>query len=1586
MRRLWGRWILYVLILTLAFPLLHAMAAEGEDGSYARMLARKNQEFTSGDEVIQGELPVQETKEYTLMVYMIGSNLESKLGSASADIEEMEESGLDYQKANLILYTGGSARWFSDVPCDRNCVIDMSREGEDRVVASTAKNADMGAFETLAAFVNFCTEKYPAEHYGLILWDHGGGPLWGYGADELFQGDGLLLSEMQLAMERTVFSGSRKLDFVGFDACLMGNLETMAVWEPYAEYYVGSEELEPGDGWDYHFLKALNQKSKDPVKVTTAIVQAFENYYKANKTQYFNPDVTLSVTKLSEIRNVQAVLANAALVMTKDVERGQAQELFATRAKAKSFGITGRAEDGTQFYYDLVDMGSFAEGFKKLSEQEGKDLLAALKKFVVKNYSNVDGASGVTFYYPANNRGQYHEMRETYEKLGLNREYGDFIKSVGRSWLSSERQEFTLAELALDEKGKAYVLPLTEEQVAAVVNVSASILVREESGEFWTAMDRIAAYPDEDGVIRLSRDPKLVTLETSGTQLLWPTTLAEDLAKRRIYHTARTRLLSSGESIYQRPAVCYEDVTVILQGSTKGDSLTVKAINSVSEDAEGAGKESIDVSHYDSIFYYYSPRIPSWDADGDFLPYEEWRQSSDNRSGMQTLEDRFGFSLKSASQLSEELYYVVTLEDAGGQLYVTEPVKIEPTRSYEIYRELTERGELVYQIYKDHATLLSYAGTDEHLELPNRVQDKYVTEIAPYAFSDLTMVQGADALPLRSIRFPNRLQRIGSGAFQNCVSLEALELPSAVDVIGSKAFYHCIGLKEVKLPSGVRTMGAYVFAECSGLNKVTLPTSVNTIGSGVFACCESLEEIALSSVNSYYKIMDGALYTKSEKTLLAVPARKTGSFTISKGTKKIASDCFSCSRLSEVVLPEGLETIENYAFYGAVRLRVPAFPESLTSIGHYAFYAGWNNLNLSQAAKGVQEIWLGKNVSYIGREAFVGFVERKFIVDEENASYTAKDGALLNKAGDAILEFAANGQNTFLVPEGVKVFDFGILEQIGQDGKYVENPPYHVYIPDSVMRFTGRTTFLWDIVLHCNPGSAAESYALDQEISISYEWDPIERELTKSTPKGELTYQLTTKKAILVHYEGTDEELVIPEEVAGRPVAQIGNGMKGLVGALVPKTVKRVVLPKTTETIAAHAFEYFGEFDCELPESIKVIGDQAFAYCSVPFTELPKGLLDLGAEALGSGCNFSGGVTIPSGIQRIAPGAFKGIAVPEFRIEGDNSDYTVRDGMLYAANGRFLLAGRLPGADGKVTIPEGTEVIGTFAFSGLPVTEVVLPSSVTLIAQYAFAYCTQLQTITLPEGLQNIGSYSFVYTGLKRLELPKSCTRIGIAAFFGAYRLERVVGAPQAVEPYAFAYCQSLWDLSFAEGLAEIGDCAFYQTAVISVSLPDSLYSLGDQVFASDTPGIRSKVMKEMVIGSRLSHVGENAFGGLSISKFIVASDNMYYTVTDGFLTDKAGRRLFACPVGMTGEVTIPDGIHEIASYALYDCEYITMIIIPDSVDVIGRSAFCDHAAEGESNGGRPILRCKEGSAAYAYAIAYHWPYLLDVIDDEDKK
>ena len=98
-------------------------------------------------------------KEYTVMVYIVGSNLESRLGAATSDINEMRDSGLDYDKANLLLYTGGSRRWVSDIPNDTNNVLDLSREEEARITAQTSSSANMGDAQTLAEFINYCTRN-----------------------------------------------------------------------------------------------------------------------------------------------------------------------------------------------------------------------------------------------------------------------------------------------------------------------------------------------------------------------------------------------------------------------------------------------------------------------------------------------------------------------------------------------------------------------------------------------------------------------------------------------------------------------------------------------------------------------------------------------------------------------------------------------------------------------------------------------------------------------------------------------------------------------------------------------------------------------------------------------------------------------------------------------------------------------------------------------------------------------------------------------------------------------------------------------------------------------------------------------------------------------------------------------------------------------------------------------------------------------------------------------------------------------------------------------------------------------------------
>ena len=245
------------------------------------------------------DLPKLSDKDYTIMVYVVGSNLESHYGAATNDINEMIASGLDYSKNNLLVYTGGSKRWTSDISNKCNSVINMANGEELEVTAQTAETADMGAAQTLSEFVNYCTTNFPAKHYGLVLWDHGAGPLWGYGSDELYENDSLLFEELRSAMDRTIFTGGKKLDWVGFDACLMGSIETANLWKDYAQYLVGSEELESGRGWDYSFLSTLNS-TDDARTIVSSIVDSYGSYYEANKSEFFNPDVTLAAMDLSK--------------------------------------------------------------------------------------------------------------------------------------------------------------------------------------------------------------------------------------------------------------------------------------------------------------------------------------------------------------------------------------------------------------------------------------------------------------------------------------------------------------------------------------------------------------------------------------------------------------------------------------------------------------------------------------------------------------------------------------------------------------------------------------------------------------------------------------------------------------------------------------------------------------------------------------------------------------------------------------------------------------------------------------------------------------------------------------------------------------------------------------------------------------------------------------------------------------------------------------------------------------------------------------------------------------------------------------
>ena len=376
-------------------------------------------------------------KDYTVMVYIVGSNLESRYGAATNDIAEMKQSGLDYEKANLLVYTGGSRRWVSNIPSTRNSVLDMSKDisedpsedGAERIVAGTEVSADMGTSQTLTEFINYCTAYYPAEHYGLVLWDHGGGPLWGYGSDELFQNDSLLLEELRSAMDGTQFgpgaTAAAKLDWVGFDACLMGTLENAKLWKDYASYLVGSEELEPGRGWDYRFLGILNE-TDDAGEVVSGIVDSYGKYYEENRSQFFDPDVTLAALDLSKTDEVIGAADVLFEAMQKGISGGLYAQINQARSRAKAFGLS--AAQSKEDAYDMIDLRDFAVKAGELFPEESGKLTEAVDSMVVRTSSNVEGAGGVSVYLPGDNRELYGVAQELYAQSEmLSGDYGEFV-------------------------------------------------------------------------------------------------------------------------------------------------------------------------------------------------------------------------------------------------------------------------------------------------------------------------------------------------------------------------------------------------------------------------------------------------------------------------------------------------------------------------------------------------------------------------------------------------------------------------------------------------------------------------------------------------------------------------------------------------------------------------------------------------------------------------------------------------------------------------------------------------------------------------------------------------------------------------------------------------------------------------------------------------------------------------------------------------------------------------------------------------------------------------------------------------------
>ncbi len=330
---------------------------------------------------------------WTIFVYLCGTDLESSgQGSASSDIEQMlAAEGSDNVK--FVIQTGGTSKWTNEQLSADKSERYVVQNGDMKLIESN-ELSNMGDSATLSSFLKWGVEKYPAEKMGVIFWDHGGGSISGACVDELNEGDTLTLSEMNKAFSEVYEGMTDQFEFIGFDCCLMGTAETANVLATYARYFFGSQECEPGSGWDYTTYGTYLAKNNTVNGGELGKVIA-DSFYKECEQGGEENTCTLTIVDLSKFDAFASAFNDFSKALYEKSGDSFAGIVRGVTA-ADNFGGNNKSEG----YTNMVDVGGILSNCASISDSSAA--LSALKDCIVynKNGANHSGASGLSVYYP----------------------------------------------------------------------------------------------------------------------------------------------------------------------------------------------------------------------------------------------------------------------------------------------------------------------------------------------------------------------------------------------------------------------------------------------------------------------------------------------------------------------------------------------------------------------------------------------------------------------------------------------------------------------------------------------------------------------------------------------------------------------------------------------------------------------------------------------------------------------------------------------------------------------------------------------------------------------------------------------------------------------------------------------------------------------------------------------------------------------------------------------------------------------------------------------------------------------------------
>lgn len=443
----------------------------------------------------------------TILIYLLGSDLEERGLTATRDIFEMANANIP-NDMNVIVFTGGSnmtrvnrtrEKIDPNDPLKDLFVINWGvnqiwkvSNGGIEALETNFGNTSMTEKVTFDSFLKYAKQYIPSNEYNMIISDHGGGSVSGFGVDSrnknktFFTGDSLLLSDVHEAIKSNGF----KFDFFGYDACLMSMLEYAYSLSDVTNYFIGSEEIEFGS-WYYSFLSLYSDKSKTTLDILKSIVDTYINMSTSNSTN------TLSIVNMKDFKSdIDDSLGEFSRdLMNYILTEEDLTSFYTIRKKTAEMGI-----DSFSDYIDILDFKNRLNDDSNIPDEiknDIEDLYSIIDNhveyFKTKKEKNLDGSEKVcafSMYLP------YDKINYTDDDSDNMLMFNHCVKNV----LNPDYRNMIIAmytRQCLASELKNYVYQLDDDVVKT--NLKNKIITRAKNkyklpDDIATAMDDIIDY------------------------------------------------------------------------------------------------------------------------------------------------------------------------------------------------------------------------------------------------------------------------------------------------------------------------------------------------------------------------------------------------------------------------------------------------------------------------------------------------------------------------------------------------------------------------------------------------------------------------------------------------------------------------------------------------------------------------------------------------------------------------------------------------------------------------------------------------------------------------------------------------------------------------------------------------------------------------------------------------------------------------------------------------------------------------------------------------------------------------------------